>query len=120
MVDLLQSIPVDCPPIQGIKKELPNYISRNCFNALLGESSVSLAKEAFQRMDVKLHLSMHTAGVLEGCRWGDYRRENLGVLQTLSDGLDARLRDGNRGYKDDQYCCYEDPVVVPEAKLDGC
>ena len=48
--------------IQGIKNEMADYISRNNFDALLGESSEALAKEAFQRMDVQLDLSMRTAG----------------------------------------------------------
>ena len=38
--------------IQGIKNEMADYISRNNFDALLGESSEASAKEAFQRMDV--------------------------------------------------------------------
>ena len=41
-------------------------ISRNNFDALIGESSEALAREAFQRMDVQLDLSMRTAGILEG------------------------------------------------------
>ena len=52
--------------IPGIKNELTDYISRNNFYALIGESSEALAREAFQRMDVQLDLSMHTAGILEG------------------------------------------------------
>ena len=51
---------------QGIKNEIADYISRNNFDALLGESSEALAKEACQCMDVQLDLSMRTAGVLEG------------------------------------------------------
>ena len=58
--------------IQGIKNEMPDYISRNNFDALLGESSEALAKEVFQRMDVQLDLSMHTAGALEGWSLRDY------------------------------------------------
>ena len=54
--------------IQGIKNEMADYISRNNFDALLGERSEALAKAAFQRMDVQLDLSMRTAGVLEGWR----------------------------------------------------
>ena len=38
--------------IQGIKNEMGDYISRNNFDVLVGESSEALAKEAFQRMDV--------------------------------------------------------------------
>ena len=44
--------------IPGIKNGMADYISRNNFDALLGESSEALAKEAFQRMDVELDLSM--------------------------------------------------------------
>ena len=33
--------------IQGIKNEMADYISRNNFDALLGESSEGLTKEAF-------------------------------------------------------------------------
>ena len=39
----------------------------------------------------------------------DYREEYQCVLQTLSDGLQARLIDGDRWYKDNQYLYYEDP-----------
>ena len=52
--------------MRGIKNDLSDYISRNNFDALIGESSEALAKEAFQRMDVQLDLSMRTAGILEG------------------------------------------------------
>ena len=38
--------------IPGIKNELSDYISRNNFDALIGESSEALAEEAFRRMDV--------------------------------------------------------------------
>ena len=56
--------------IPGIKNEMADYISRNNFDTLLGESSEALAKEAFQRMDVQLDLSMRRAGVLEGWSLG--------------------------------------------------
>ena len=52
--------------IQGIKNEMADYKSHNNFDALLGERWEALAKEAFQRMEVQLDLSMRTAGVLEG------------------------------------------------------
>ena len=52
--------------IRGIKSELSDYISRNNFDVLIGESSEALPKEAFQRMDLQLDLSMRTAGILEG------------------------------------------------------
>ena len=52
--------------ILGIKNEVFDDISRNNFDALIAESSEAVAKEAFQRMDVHLNLSMQTAGILEG------------------------------------------------------
>ena len=71
-------------------------------------------------MDVQLDLSMRTAGVREGWSLRDYHAEYKWVLNSLSDGLEARLIDGDRRYKDNQYLYYEDRIVVPEARLDGC
>ena len=99
---------------------MADYISRNNFDALLGESSETLAKEAFQRMDVQLDLSMRTAGVLEGWSVRDYQGESKCVLNSLSDCLEARLIDGDCWYKDTHYLYYEDRIVVPEVRLDGC
>ena len=63
---------------------------------------------------------MRTAGVLEGWSLRDYQAEYKCVLNSLSDGLEARLIEGDRWYKDHQYLYYEDRIVVPEAPLDGC
>ena len=104
--------------IQGINNEMADYISRKNFHTLLGESSEALAKEAVQRTGVQLDLSMRTAGVLEG--WRDYHAEYTFLLDSLNDGLEARLIDGNLWYKDNQYLYYEDGRVMPEARLDGC
>ena len=71
-------------------------------------------------MDVQLDLSMRTAGVLEGWRLRDYHAEYKCVLNSLSDGLEASLIDGDCWYKDNQYLYYKDRIVVPEAQLDGC
>ena len=60
---------------QGIKNEMAGYVSRNNFDALLGESSEAVAKEAFQRIDLQLDLSMRTAGLLEGWSQRDYHAE---------------------------------------------
>ena len=71
-------------------------------------------------MDVQLDLSMRTAGVLEGWTLRDHHAEYQCVLGCLSDGLEARLIDGDRWYTDNQYLYYEDGIVVPETRLDGC
>ena len=74
--------------IPGIKNELSDRISRNKFDALIGESSEALAKEAFQRMDVQLDLSLWTAGILPGWSLTDYQSEYKEIIQTLSTGLE--------------------------------
>ena len=106
--------------IPGKKNELSDYTSRNNFDALIGESSEALAKEAFWRMDVQLDLSMRTAGILEGWSLTDYQSEYKDVLQTLSTGLDPPVIDGHPWYKYNQYLFYEDRIVLPVAQLDGC
>ena len=66
--------------IPDIKNEPSDYTSRNNFDALIGESSEALAKEALQRMDVQLALSMRTAGILEGWSLTDYQSEYKEIL----------------------------------------
>ena len=106
--------------IPGIKNELSDYISRNNFHALIGESSEALAREAFPRMHVQLDLSMRTAGIPEGWSLTDYQSEYKEILQTLSTGLEPRVIDGHQWYKNNHHLFYEDRIVVPEAPLDGC
>ena len=85
--------------IPGIKNELSDYISRKKFDALIGGSSEALAKEAFQRMDVQLDLSMRTAGILEGWSLTDYQSAYKEILQTLSTGLEPPVIDGHQWYE---------------------
>ena len=85
--------------IPGIKNELSDYISRNNFNALIGESSEALAREAFQRMDVQLDLSMRTAGILEGWSVTNYQSKYEEILQTISTGLQPVSLTGTSGIK---------------------
>ena len=84
--------------IPGIKNELSDCILRNDFDALIGESSEALAKEAFQRMDIELDLSMRTAGGLEGGSVTDYQSQCKNILQTLSTGLAPRVIGGHQWY----------------------
>ena len=71
-------------------------------------------------MDVQLDLSMRTAGILEGWSLTDYQSEYKEILQTPSTGLEPRVIDGHQWYKNNQYLFYEDCIVVPQARLDGC
>ena len=106
--------------IPDIKNERSDYISRNNFDALIAESSEALAKDAFQRMDVQLDLSMRTAGNLEGWSLTDYQSEYKEILQTLSTGPEPLVINGHQWYKKNQYLFYDDRIVVPEARFDGC
>ena len=63
---------------------------------------------------------MRTADVLVGWSLRDYHAEYKCVLNSLSDGLEAHLIYRDRWYNDNQYLYYEDRIVVPEARLDGC
>ena len=71
-------------------------------------------------MDVQLDLFMPTAGILEGWSLTDYQSEYKEISQTLSTGLEPRVVDGHQWYKKNQYLLYEDRIVVPEARLNGC
>ena len=71
-------------------------------------------------MDVQLDLSMRTAGILEGRVLTNCQSEYKRILQTLSTGLEPRVIDGQQWYKNNQYPSYEDRIVAPEARLDGC
>ena len=64
--------------ITGVKNQLSDSISRNNFDALIGESSEALAKEASQRMDVQRDLSMRR---LESWRVG--ARKAYSVFSTV-------------------------------------
>ena len=46
-------------------------------------------------MDVKLDLSMRTAGILEGWSLTDYQSEYKEILQALSTGLEPCAMDGH-------------------------
>ena len=70
--------------IPGIKNELSDYISRNNVDVLIDESSEPLAKEAFQRMDLQLDLSMRTAEIPEAWSLTDYHPEYDNILQNMT------------------------------------
>ena len=71
-------------------------------------------------MDVQLDLSMRTAGILEGWSLTDDQSGYKAILQTLSTRLERCVTEGHQWYKNNQCRFYEDRIVVPEARLDGC
>ena len=113
MVDLPQSVQADSPSYPWHKNGLSDYISRNNFDALIRQSSEALAKEAFERMNHQLYLSMRTAGIFEGWSLTDYQSEYKDILQTLSTGHEPHVIDGHQWYKNNQNLFYQDGIVVP-------
>ena len=93
--------------IPGTENELSDYISCNNFDVPICESSRAFAKEAFQRMDVQLEVSMRTAGILEGWTVTEYQSEHKNILQSFSTGLKPRVIDGHQWYRNNQYLFYE-------------
>ena len=50
----------------------------------------------------------------------EYQSDYKSILQTLSTGLEPPVIEGHEWYKNNQFLFYEDCIVVPEARLDGC
>ena len=71
-------------------------------------------------MDVKLDLSMRTAGFLEGWSRTNYHSEYADTLSTLSTGLEPRVIGGHQSCKNNQYLFHEECIVVPEASSHWC
>ena len=65
--------------ISGIQNELSDWISRNNFDALIGESSEAIAKEAFQLMDFLHYASPQPRGA-GGCVTFHSRLSSLRVV----------------------------------------
>ena len=59
-------------------------------------------------------------GVIEGWSLTDYPWKYKNILQILSTGLESRLIDGDKWYKDNHYLYFEDRIFVLESRIDGC
>ena len=95
MVNLPQSLQATRHHTPGTKNKLSHHISRNNFDALTGESSEALAKEALERLDVQVDLSMRTAGIFESSSLTDYQSQYQNIVQAVSTGLKPRVIDGH-------------------------
>ena len=84
--------------LPGIKNELCDFLSRENFDARLGEESEKLAREAFARMDLHLDLAMEQLTLIDTFKWWEYATDfpelrNLkeGEYQHYSEAMYARV-----------------------------
>ena len=103
--------------IQGVKNECADYISRNNFDALIGAWSEALAKEAFSRMDVHLHLKMTMIRPLDGLQQAEYLKEFADIYKGLEKRLEPLLVNQEQWERDKSYLWHEDRIVVPSDRV---
>ena len=103
--------------IQGVKNECADYISRNTFDALIRARSEALAKEAFNRMDVHLHLNMTMIRPLDGLQQAEYLKEIGDIYKRLEKRLEPLLVNQEQWKRDKSYLWHEDRIVVPSDRV---
>ena len=81
------------PHIQGLKNELSDYLSPTNFDERLQMESDDLSKEAFQRMDTQLDLSLEKHELLSVINPKDYEEEYKDVLDKLGEAKYAIIED---------------------------
>ena len=72
--------------VPGLKKELRDWLSRGNFDEEISSSSEALSREAFQKMDIHLNVTMSKAALLSSLRKSDYVEEYGDILKALGDG----------------------------------
>ena len=79
--------------MQGLKNELRHYLSRTNFDERLQMKSEDLSKEAFQRMDTRLDLSLEKPELLSVINPKDYEEKYKDVLDKLGEAKYAIIED---------------------------
>ena len=75
--------------VPGLKNELCDWLSRENTDEKSSASSEALSREAFQKMDVHLDLTMSKAELLSSLRKSHYVEEYGDILKALGDGSHA-------------------------------
>ena len=104
-------------PIQGVKNECADYISCNNFDDMIGARSEKLAKEAFSRMDVHLHLNMTMIRPLDGLQQAEYLKEFEDIYKRLEKRLEPALVNQEQWKRDKTHLWHEDRIVVPSNRI---
>ena len=113
--------------IRGIKEELCDYLSRNCFDSLVGVDSEMMAQEAFAKMDQQLDLFTRKEKLMS---WSmkDLTSDHSDLLDRLMVGSSKTLdgvqwsRTSTHLYREDLICVprdYEEPMLEWAHKADG-
>lgn len=103
--------------VPGIKNELCDYLSRNAFNELIQDDVESLAKSAFQRMDVQLDLCMNTCFVLS---WSESEYRNDEIFGEIWDALEegqSRMIDDVFYWRNESKLFREKKLCIPKCAL---
>ena len=72
--------------VPGLENGLCDWLSRENFDEKISASPEALSREAFQKMDVHLDLTMSKAELLSSLRKSDYVEEYGDVLKALDNG----------------------------------
>ena len=72
--------------VPGRKNELCDRLSREDFDEKVSARSESLSREAFQKMNVRLDLTMSKAELLNSLQKSDYLEEYGDILKALGEG----------------------------------
>ena len=91
--------------------------AKNNFDDIIGPRSEELAKEAFNRMDVHLHLNMTMTRLLDGLRQVEYLKEFEDIYKCLEKRLEPVLVNQEKWKRDKTYLWHEGPIVVPSDRI---
>ena len=113
--------------IQGIKNELCDYLSQNCFDSLVGADTETMAQEAFAKMDQHLDLFTRKEKLMS---WSmkDLTADYSDILDQLTIGS-SKILEGVQWsctsthlYREDLICVpkdYEETMLEWAHKTDG-
>ena len=98
--------------IRGIKNELCDYLSRNCFDSLVGADTEMMAQEAFAKMDQHLDLFTRKEKLMS---WSmkDLTADYSDILDQLTIGS-SKILDGVQWSRTLTHLYREDLICVPK------
>ena len=98
--------------IWGIKNELCDCLSRNCFDSLVGADTEMMAQEAFAKMDQHLDLFTRKEKLMS---WSmkDLTADYSDILDQLTIGS-SQILDGAQWSRTSTYLYREDLICVPK------
>ena len=82
----LAQLKLNIHSVPGLKNQVCDWLSRENFDEKISASSEALSQEAFQKLDVRLDLTMSKAELLSSLRKSDHVEEYGDILKALGDG----------------------------------